>query len=55
MPTQPKRVSYTNNAPEVLNYVRQNATVNYKNAVPYATPDGEVLKEIGGVLLHLHF
>ena len=32
---------FTNSAAEVLNAIRNSATVNYQNYVPFAQPDGD--------------
>ncbi len=51
MPTIPNKVVLTNSSPEVLNAIRNSASIDYRNYVPIATPDGENIKEIGAVIM----
>lgn len=51
MATLPKIRVLTNTAPDVVNAIRNEATTNYKNYVPYATPDAESVRTIGAVLM----
>mgnify|MGYP002796555216 FL=1 len=51
MPTVPKRVTLTNSSVEILNTIRDNATVNYQNYVPYATPDADSIRKIGAIIM----
>lgn len=51
MATKPKIVTLTNSSVDILNVIRNNATVNYKNYVPVATPDAESIKEIGAIIM----
>lgn len=51
MAIRPDVRSLTAIAPEVLNAIRNSATQNYKNYVPYATPDAESIKGIGNVIM----
>lgn len=51
MPTKPTPMVLTNVAPDVLNAIRNEATQNYRNYVPYATPDAESVKAIGAVIM----
>lgn len=41
----------TGNSVDVLNAIRNGASTDYKNAVPYATNDAGVIRKIGSVLL----
>ena len=51
MATKPKIVTLTNSSVDILNVIRNNATVNYKNYVPVATPDAESIREIGAIIM----
>lgn len=51
MPTLPKIVTLTNSSVEVLNVIRENATQNYKDYVPVASPNPESIKEIGAIIM----
>ena len=51
MPTKPQIRVLTATAPEILNTIRNSATQNYKNYIPYATPDAESIKAIGSVMM----
>lgn len=51
MPTKVIKRAVTNVAPEVLNAVRNGATQDYRNYVPYAADDGSNLKEIGAIIM----
>ena len=51
MATKPKIVTLTNSSVDILNVIRNNATINYKNYVPVATADAESIREIGDIIL----
>ena len=51
MATKPKIVALTNSSVDILNVIRNNATVNYKNYVPVATADAESIREIGAIIM----
>ena len=51
MAIKPKIRTITNNSVDVLNAIRNNASVNYKNYVPVATSDPESLRTIGAVIM----
>ena len=51
MPVIPNRKPKTNSAPEVLNAIRNAASISYRNYVPFATPDAESVKAIGAVIM----
>ena len=51
MATKPKIVTLTNSSVDVLNAIRNNATVNYKNYVPVATADAESIRTIGAIIM----
>lgn len=53
MPTIPNKVTMAATAPEVLNAIRNNATQNYRDFVPVATPDAESVREIGAVIMQM--
>lgn len=51
MATKPKIVTLTNSSVDILNVIRNNATVQYQNYVPVATADAESIKEIGAIIM----
>ena len=51
MPIIPKSVTLTNSSVDVLNVIRNNATQNYRDYVPKATPDADSIREIGAVIM----
>lgn len=53
MPTIPKRVTLTNSSVEVLNVIREHASINYANYVPFAQPEdaAESIRQIGAVIM----
>lgn len=51
MATKPKIVTLTNSSVDILNVIRNNATVNYQNYVPKATADADSIREIGAVIM----
>lgn len=51
MPTIPQSVTLTNSSVEILNVIRNNATQNYKDYVPKATPDAGSIREIGAIIM----
>ena len=51
MATKPKIVTLTNSSVDVLNAIRNSATINYKNYVPIATPDADSIREIGAIIM----
>lgn len=53
MPIRPDRVTFTNSSVDVLNAIRNSASVEYRNYVPIATPDGEVIRQIGAIIMDM--
>ena len=51
MATKPKIVTLTNSSVDILNVIRNNATVNYQNYVPEATADADSIREIGAIIM----
>lgn len=53
MPRIPEIVTYTNVAKDVLNFIRENASQNYRNYVPFAqdTKEANNIREIGTILM----
>ena len=51
MAVKPKIVTLTNSSVDILNVIRNNATVIYKNYVPVATSDSDSIREIGAVIM----
>ena len=54
MPRIPKKIDrdLTGNSVDVLNAIRNGASTDYKNAVPVATKDAGVIRQIGALLLN---
>lgn len=51
MAIRPSTPTLSGSTVQVLNYIRNSASTNYKEFVPYATPDADVIKQIGAVLM----
>lgn len=51
MPVVPERVVFTNSSVDVLNAIRNSASIDFKNHVPIATPDAQCIREIGGIIM----
>lgn len=51
MPSKPRIIVKTNTSAEVLNTIRNNASINYRNYVPVATQNAESIKEIGAIIM----
>lgn len=51
MATKPKIVTLTNSSVDIFNAIRNNANTNYRDYVPYATPDADSLREIGAIIM----
>ena len=51
MATKPKIVTLTNNSVDVLNAIRNSASINYRDYVPIATGDDESSREIGATIM----
>lgn len=51
MATRPNPKVLTGTSVEIINAIRNSATINFKEYVPYATPDAESIKEIGAVIM----
>ena len=51
MPTKPHIATLVNNTQDILNAIRNNASINYQNYVPVATSDPESIREIGSVIM----
>lgn len=51
MSTVPKIVTLTNSSVDVLNAIRNNASTNYRDYVPVATPDADSVRTIGAVIM----
>lgn len=51
MAIRPSTPTLSGSAVQVLNYIRNSASTNYREFVPYATPDADVIKQIGAVLM----
>lgn len=51
MAAVPKVVTLTNSSVDILNAIRNNATQNYRDYVPKATPDADSIRQIGAVIM----
>lgn len=51
MATIPKVVTLTNSSVDILNAIRNNATQNYRDYVPKATPDADSIRQIGAIIM----
>lgn len=51
MATTPKVVTLTNSSVDILNAIRNNATRNYRDYVPKATPNAESIRQIGAIIM----
>lgn len=51
MATRPKVKTLTNSAVDVLNVIRKNASVDFRNYVPIATPDADSIRTIGAIIM----
>lgn len=53
MAIKPKIKTLTNSSVDILNAIRNNASVMYKNYVPIATPDAESIRTIGATIMDM--
>lgn len=51
MATKPKIKTLTNSSIDILNAIRNNASVYYKDYIPQATADADSIREIGAVMM----
>lgn len=51
MPTKPRIKTLTNSSVDIMNVIRNNASVNYQNYVPIATNDAESIRKIGAIIM----
>ena len=51
MAIKPKIRTLTNNSVDILNAIRNSASINYRNYVPVATPDADSLRTIGAIIM----
>ena len=51
MATRPNVKTLTNSAVDVLNVIRNNASVDFKNYVPIATSDADSIRTIGAIIM----
>ena len=51
MANTPKVVTLTNSSVDILNAIRNNATQNYRDYVPKATPDANSIRQIGAIIM----
>ena len=50
MAIRPNGATFTNSSVDVMNAIRNSASINYKNRVPIATADGEQIRRIGAII-----
>ena len=53
MPTVPRTSNLTGNSVDILNAIRNGASVNYQNYVPYANQDISSIREIGNIIMQI--
>ena len=51
MPNIPYKSTLTGNSVQIINAIRNDATVDYKTYVPYATPDSDCIRKIGAIIM----
>ncbi len=51
MATRPKPYVLTGTSADIINAIRNSASVNFRDYVPYATPNAESVKQIGAVIM----
>ena len=51
MPTKPTVKTLTNSSVDILNVIRENASQNYRDYVPKATPNADSIRTIGAVIM----
>lgn len=51
MANVPQPVTLTNSSVNILNAIRNSATIDYRNYVPYATEDGDSIRGIGAIIM----
>lgn len=51
MPNKPALVTLTNSSVDVLNAIRNSASMNYQNYVPIATADADSVRKIGAIIM----
>lgn len=51
MAVKPAIKTLTNSSVDILNVIRENATQNYRDYVPKATPDAESIRTIGAIIM----
>ena len=51
MPTMPCREKITNVSEKVINAIRNESSVDFKNKTPYVTPDTESLRNFGAIIM----
>ena len=51
MPTKPRIKTLTNSSVDILNAIRNSASQNYQDYVPYATADAESIRSIGAIIM----
>lgn len=52
MPTMPRKIgTHTNTSVDVINAIHNEASVDYRNHVPIATPDADSVRKIGAIIM----
>ena len=50
MPYRPNAATFSNSSIDVMNAIRNSASINYRNRVPIATPNAESIRSIGQII-----
>lgn len=53
MATRPIYSNLTSSSADILNAIRNSASMDYQNYVPIATPDAQVIKDIGNIIMDM--
>ena len=51
MPNKPALLTLTNSSVDVLDAIRNSASMNYQNYGPIATPDADSVRKIGAIIM----
>ena len=51
MPTKPRIATLTNSSVDIVNAIKNGASIQYKDFVPFATPDADSIRSIGQVIM----
>lgn len=51
MATKPQQITLTNSSVDIINAIRNSASINYRNYVPKATADVQSIRKIGAIIM----